>query len=292
MRDAIKQKYKPFGLALVNFLVALALLSLVQALIRHRVPDTVGLIIVAGVVFAAYLAGSRWIEGRRPPELDSSRGIMAELAAGIGMGVALFGVVMALLWAFGAYHPTGWGTVAALGSGFLVAVLVAIVEETIVRGFVFRMIEVASGTWAAVLISSALFGAAHASNPGATLTSSIAIALEAGVLLAAAYIVTGRLWLPIGLHAGWNFAEGSLFGMSVSGNAAKPALITGTLTGPVILTGGGFGPEASMLAVILCLAAAVLLLWRASKEGLIVKPLGSRGNSGQQDIPFRTPEAQ
>ena len=291
MRDAIKQKYRPFGLALVDFLVALALVFAVQTLIHHRVSDTAGLIIVAGVIFASYLAGSRWIEGRRPPELESSRGI-PEMAVGVGMGVALFGAVMALLWAFGAYHPTGWGTAAVLCSGFLVATLVAIVEETIVRGFVFRVIQIASGTWAAVAISSALFGVAHAFNPGATISSSIAIALEAGVLLAAAYIVTGRLWLPIGLHAGWNFAEGSLFGMSVSGNAAKLALLTGTLTGPVILTGGAFGPEASVLAVIVCLAAAVLLLWRASKEGLIVKPLGSRGNPGLQEIPFRAPEAQ
>jgi hypothetical protein len=71
-------------------------------------------------------------------------------------------------------------------------------------------------------VAIATCGAGHAFNPGATVISSIAIALEAGVLLAAAYVVTGRLWFPTGLHAAWNFTEGSLFGMSVSGYSTTP----------------------------------------------------------------------
>jgi membrane protease YdiL (CAAX protease family) len=134
------------------------------------------------------------------------------------------------------------------------------------------------GTWIAVIISSAFFGAAHAFNPGATVTSSIAITLEAGVLLAAAYVLTGRLWFPMGLHAGWNSSEGSLYGLSVSGFTAKNALTHGTLTGPVILTGGAFGPEASVVAVILCFGVAILLLRRAAKLGRIQPPFWSRHN--------------
>src|SRR5471030_2266301 len=81
---------------------------------------------------------------------------------------------------------------------------------------------------------------------GATIGSSVAIALEAGILLGAAYALTGRLWLPIGLHLGWNFAEGSIFGMAVSGGSQKGSLITGELHGSNLLTGGVFGPEASI----------------------------------------------
>ncbi|MCU1243238.1 MAG: Abortive infection protein [Candidatus Acidoferrum typicum] len=140
------------------------------------------------------------------------------------------------------------------------------------------MVQMVGGTWIAVIISSAFFGAAHAFNPGATVTSSLAITLEAGVLLAAAYVLTGRLWFPMGLHAGWNFSEGSLYGLSVSGFTAKNALTQGSLTGPVILTGGSFGPEASVVAVLSCLGVAILLLRVAAKRGRIQPPLWVRHN--------------
>ncbi|MGH9703358.1 MAG: lysostaphin resistance A-like protein, partial [Candidatus Acidiferrales bacterium] len=147
---------------------------------------------------------------------------------------------------------------------------------TIARGFLFRLIQLAGGTWIAIVISSALFGLAHAFNPGASFTSTLAIALEAGVLLAAAFIVTRRLWLPIGIHAGWNFAEGSLFGMAVSGGHSRSSLLAGALKGPVILTGGEFGPEASVVAIAVCLAAAAFLLRRSSRLGLLIRPPWSR----------------
>ena len=102
--------------------------------------------------------------------------------------------------------------------------------------------------------------------------SSIAIALEAGVLLGAAFALTQRLWLPIGLHLGWNFAEGSIFGMSVSGGKATGSLFAGTLHGRNLFTGGAFGPEASIVAVVICLAAAVVLLWRTVRHGKSLKP--------------------
>jgi hypothetical protein len=86
--------------------------------------------------------------------------------------------------------------------------------------------------------------------------------LEAGVLLGAAYVVTGRLWLPIGLHIGWNFTKGSVYGMQISGNTADTGLLHGSLTGPRLLTGGAFGPEASIVAVVLCLLVAAYRLAR------------------------------
>lgn len=275
MRDRIKQMYKQLGLGLLNFVIVLALPFAAQAVLRRRVPDLVGVTILAALVLAAYFAGSRWIEHRKPIEFDASRA-MPETAAGIALGIALFSIIMGLLGAFGAYHFTGRAAVTSLVSGFLVALLVGIFEETITRGFLFRLIQLAGGTWIAIVISSALFGAAHAFNPSATLTSSVAIALEAGVLLAAAFIVTGRLWLPIGIHAGWNFAEGPLFGMAVSGGHVKSSLLTGTLTGPVFLTGGGFGPEASVVAIVVCLAAGAIFLWRAARSGLLIRPPWNR----------------
>jgi membrane protease YdiL (CAAX protease family) len=275
MRESVKRRGKELGLALLNFAVVFGLLFGTQALILKRVGDTQGLLIVSVVVLAAYWAGTRWIEGHQPPELAGRSGV-GEFAAGLGLGIVLFASVMGLLWMVGDYHPAGHGALAGLATGFLIALTVGIGEEIMVRGFIFRIVEIAGGTWMGVLLSSALFGAGHAFNPGATVLSSIAIALEAGVLLAAAYVVTGRLWFPIGLHTGWNFTEGSLFGMSVSGHDTTPGLLAGTLKGPVILTGGAFGPEASIFAVAVCLAAAALLLRRSIQLHRVKDPMWSR----------------
>ena len=185
----------------------------------------------------------------------------------------LFAIVMCVLLLAGVYRPSGWG-MPLLVRGLALSFLAAIFEEVVFRGFLFRLTAQLAGTWGALLFTSLLFGAAHAFNPNATVLSSLAIALEAGILLGGAFAATGRLWMPIGLHAGWNFAEGSLFSMSVSGDAAEPAgLIHGRLSGPTILTGGSFGPEASVIAVIVCLAASSLFLRRMIRTDAIEKPL-------------------
>jgi membrane protease YdiL (CAAX protease family) len=234
------------------------------------------LFIIAVAVCASYLAWNRWLEHRRPPELTGKRGL-ADLIGGIALGIALFVAVIAVMWAAGVYRFAGPGTTTRLGVGAAAALLQASLEETLFRGLLFRFISVVAGSWIALLATSVLFGAAHAFNPGATFVSSVAVGLEAGVLLGAAYILTGKLWLPIGIHAGWNFAEGSLFGMATSGGRAMPGLITGSVRGPTLLTGGPFGPEASIIAVIVCLAAATGTLWCVMRRsGLVEEPLWKR----------------
>jgi hypothetical protein len=134
------------------------------------------------------------------------------------------------------------------------------------RGIVFRISEELVGTWGSLAISAGLFGVLHLANPHATLTAAVAIALEAGVLLAAAYLVTRRLWFAIGLHAGWNFTQGGIFGVAVSGFEAK-GLLKGSLSGPPWLSGGEFGAEASLIAVAVCVSAALPLLLFAARGG-------------------------
>src|SRR5690349_4145387 len=275
MEPMAKRTGKEIGLALLNLVFVLLILFGAQSLLRGHVSRTAGLPIVAVLVFTAYLAGYRFIEGRRPPELAGLTSVK-EFFGGLALGVALFSAVIAVLWLLRVYHLQARGSTAGLGAGALAALLAATVEETLIRGFLFRILQMFGGTWIALALSSAFFGAAHGFNPGATVTSSVAIALEAGVLLAAAYVVTGRLWFPIGLHAGWNFSEGSLYGLAVSGFTPQNALTLGTLRGPAILTGGAFGPEASIVAVVLCLFVAVLLLWRAARLNRIQPPLWIR----------------
>ncbi len=246
---------------LLNLVMVLGVVFGLRSMILGRVSDTTRLDALSVALVASYLVGVRWIEHRRATELATHRSGV-ELAAGVALGIGLFATLMVILWLFGVYHLSRWGAVAPLFGGFWFALLTAINEEIVFRGLLFRLSHKLLGLWGALALTSALFGIAHAFNHGATIGSTVAIALEAGILLGAAYASTHRLWLPIGLHLGWNFAEGSIFGMSVSGGRTRVSLIAGSLHGSNLLTGGMFGPEASIVAVVVSLAASLLLLWK------------------------------
>lgn len=270
----MRKRWKEVGLGMVTLLVALLAVGGLQIVYRKYLPADIGPLAVAATFLLAYLAGARWIE-RRPVRELALRRALPELASGLALGFALFSAVMAVLWATGVYHPAGWGDAKGIRSGLALAVMAGFLEELLFRGILFRLSSRIVGTWGALLFTSALFGLAHLGNKGATLSSGIAIMLEAGVLLGAAYVVTGRLWLPIGLHIAWNFTEGSFYGLQVSGNTAATGLVRGSLSGPPLLTGGAFGPEASIVAVILCLLVALYLLYRAAQLGRIEAPAWS-----------------
>jgi membrane protease YdiL (CAAX protease family) len=275
MRAEAKHALKQFGLGFLNFTIAIGLMIAVHVLARGHLSDRILNILAAAIMLAAYLGETRLIERVHLTEFDGTGGFR-EFAGGLTLGFFLFSATMLLLWAFSVYHPTGWESASRLGAGIAFALLGATIEEIMFRGFLFRLIAGVAGTWWALLITSAMFGAAHAFNPGATIVSSIAIAVEAGVLLGAAYALTRRLWFPIGLHAAWNFTESTVFSMSVSGTGAAKGFIAGTLHGPNILTGGQFGPEASLIAVLVCLSAASLILWRVIRRNRVQPPIWNR----------------
>ena len=120
-------------------------------------------------------------------------------------------------------------------------------------------------------ISAVFFGAAHIANPAATLWSSAAIAIEAGILLALVYHVTRSLWACAGLHAAWNIMQGTVYGIPVSGTHADGFLVS-TRTGPDWLSGGAFGAEASVVALACGVAVSAVLLVIALRRGSIVAP--------------------
>ncbi len=268
----MRKRWKEFGLGMLSMLFALLVMSGLQFVYKKYLPDSVGPLAVAATFLLAYLIGARWIERRRSVSELALRHALPELTIGLVLGFGLFSATMGILWAIGVYHPAGWGSAKGLAVPLAFAVLSGILEELLFRGYLFRLSSRVVGTWGALLFTSALFGLAHLGNKGATLSSGIAIMLEAGVLLGSAYVVTQRLWLPIGLHIAWNFTEGSVFGMQVSGNSTAPGLLRGSLTGAPLLTGGSFGPEASIVAVLVCLAVAILLLYRAAHLGRIEPP--------------------
>ncbi|HEX3809233.1 MAG TPA: CPBP family intramembrane glutamic endopeptidase [Rhizomicrobium sp.] len=227
----------------------------------------------AAILTIAYRLLTRWTERRAVGELRAS-GAAMQLFGGALIGFVLFAGVYAVLWACGTVTFHGWSNAGGLGGAFAMSLLAGVGEELIFRGAVYRFFEDGFGTLIALILSGALFGLIHAANPGATVESSAAIALEAGILLGAAYALTRSLWLPIGLHFGWNFTEGGIFGTAVSGNKSH-GLIDATLSGPQLLTGGAFGPEASVAAVGVCLVAAVVMLAIAAQRGHW-KPLAFR----------------
>ncbi len=207
----------------------------------------------------------RWMEHRPAREL-SLRKAPALIPFGALVGAGLFASTIAVLALMGVAHVDGFAPERSLVAATNMAILAGVGEELVFRGALFRICEEMFGTLVALLVSAALFGAIHLANPSATPASGAAIALEAGLLLGACYAAARSLWLPIGLHFGWNFVESGIFGSVVSGNAFQGLFHT-TLTGPETLTGGKFGPEASVVAVAVCALAAIVFLALAVRRG-------------------------
>ena len=227
---------------------------------------------------ASYVVYVRVVERRSVGELAPAKGPV-DLGAGFLLGTGLFTITIGSIWLAGCYEVTGFVGIRAAAPWLVLSLASGFAEEILVRGVIFRITEEGLGTWIALAISSLLFGVAHIHNPGATVLSGLAVALEAGVLLAAGFVLTRRLWLPIGLHAGWNFVQGGVFGVAVSGFQFGGILKSG-LHGPEILSGGAFGAEASIFAVVYCLVAGVCLLVAARRAGRFVPPLWARPRGG------------
>ena len=219
----------------------------------------VGAALLVLVIFAAYISYVRLIEKRPVREL-ALRFAPLELLGGLALGVTLFCCVIAILIALGVCHIAGYnGMLVMLYSvpGYL---LFGVLEEVVARGIVLRILDEWLGSWPALMLSALLFGLLHLLNHGATLADAGAIVIEGGLLLGAAFMYTGRLWLCIGIHTAWNFTQGGVFSVAVSGGDSH-GLFNTILTGPPWLTGGAFGVEGSVVAVLVCgIAAASMLM--------------------------------
>ena len=255
--------------------------GLVWALARRfgKLPVALLSVFIACVLgWAAYALYARWVERRGAHEFGRA-GALRELAAGLVIGAALFSAVVGVQALFGAYRLTGWrDDMAVMLIPLCVSFAAAAIEEIVFRGVVFRLLEESLGTWIALAISAALFGLGHLTSPGATPLTALAIALEAGIMLAAAYVLTRRLWLAIGIHAAWNFTQSGIFSVPTSGIPMNGIFI-GSLSGPAWLSGGAFGAEASVVAVALCTALGLTLLWLAHRRGHCIAPFWRRARA-------------
>ena len=258
---------------LINTLVSMSAWGMKSATPLQHSLGTLTVRLLPAVL--SYLVLVKLVERRSPGEL-AGPDVFTFGAAGLIGGALLFSLVVGLLWLVGSYHITGTNPQVDWVPAVLVAGIGAgIGEEIMVRGVLFRISEEGLGTWWALVISALFFGAAHIANPAATLWSSSAIAVEAGVLLALLYVVTRSLWTCIGLHAAWNIMQGTVYGIPVSGTKADGGLVS-QRTGPDWLSGGAFGAEASVVALAACLTLSAILLLIALRRRLIVRPAWRR----------------
>lgn len=257
---------------LVRILLALLAVCVPVALVlvlSNQIPDKAlraywPPLLAALAGYGGYLFYLRRIEGRDALELRGPGGAR-ELGAGAAFGALMFLAVLGMLAAAGVYGFTGTGDPAVLLKSATEMVFVALVEEILFRGVLFRLPERALGTRLALVVSAAIFALAHLPNAGVTALAVANTAL-AGLLFAAAYLVTRRLWLPIGMHFAWNFVSDGLFSLPTSGHPAR-GLLQGRLAGPEWLTGGAYGLEASVVTFVVMGAASVVLLRRAARAG-------------------------
>lgn len=225
--------------------------------------------------FAVYGGYAFFIEQRSISEL-SLPGMGRELGMGALIGAGLYALCELILMALGIYRITGLNSLSFMIPAIAMAISSGVFEELLFRGVLFRSIETWFGSWAALVVSSLVFGLTHLINPEATLEGALFIAVEAGVLLAAAYMLTRRLWLSMGFHVAWNYTQSAIFSSIVSGNEASQGLIRSTIQGPDYLTGGNFGVESSVLALLFCTATGIVMIVMAVKKGKIVPPFWKR----------------
>ena len=169
---------------------------------------------------------------------------LPHLLLGLLAALLLFGLLTLQLWSAGAYSITGVGDAPLWSLFLLTAVMPGITEEIVSRGILFRLTEEGLGTWVALVVSALFFGF---------------------------------------MHAGWNFVQGAVFGIPVSGIAVD-GLLDSQLQGPDWLDGGGFGAEASVLTVLTCSIISLLLARHMLRKGTVVAPFWKREQDGDARI--------
>ena len=232
----------------------------------------VNFIVITGSVYVA----RRWLDKRSFESLGLKldRHTLIDILAGIGITFIQMGFIYVLMLGLGwlTFEGFAWEfdplnvVISGVVTFFIVFIIVGWNEELLSRGYHLQTIASGLNLFWGVIISSAVFGLLHLGNPNATWVSAAGI-FFAGVYLAYGYIRTKQLWLSIGLHIGWNFFEGVVFGFPVSGLDIY-ALTRVKVQGPEIWTGGAFGPEAGLIVLpSLTLGAILIYLYTMRRTG-------------------------
>ncbi|MBK7573519.1 MAG: CPBP family intramembrane metalloprotease [Saprospiraceae bacterium] len=263
------------GLVVCGVLVSLGQLSVSKLLdltvLDKDIKNLIIGLVVAILAIVSYTYLFKFYEKREIKEF-SKIGLFKHLTIGIALGVLLQSLTIFVIYLKGGYSIVSINPILFLVPPFTMAFTSAIFEEILMRGIIFRITEEKLGSYFALLISAILFGAMHLGNPNSSLTAAIGLAIQAGLLLASAYIYSRNLWFPIAIHFAWNFTQSAIFGANVSGNTISKTLITSKIEGAEWFTGGQFGPEGSIQATAFCFIVTIILLILSHKEGKIISP--------------------
>jgi hypothetical protein len=227
------------------------------------------------VFLAAYGLYAKFIEKRKAYEI-SSKLSWKEFGKGFFISIVLVGVVVAHMAVIGSYMIASWNPDKKVVIDLFIKFMIgALLEELIFRLIIFRLTEELLGTWIALIIQAVLFGFAHMANDNSTLFTSFSVIIVGGIIYTGAFMYTRRIWLALGLHAGWNYFQSGIFGMPNSGTAYK-GLIIPDIQGKEWITGGSWGIEASYIAILLVLIAGVYFIIIAKNANQIVLPVWIR----------------
>jgi len=232
-------------------------------------------VLTIAAMFTLYVVLIRLYEKRKSFEL-SPKYIIPDGLVGIFMGAGMVSAVFAVLWLSGAWYIVSTGSVSSMIVPVIWVILMAVLEELIFRGIVYRILEEWRGTVFALILSAALFGGPHIFNDNADLLSVLS-ATSGGLLMGVLYALTRRLWIPIFFHASWNLTQ-AIFGSQVSGADIFGSYFVSVREGPDWLTGGIFGIENSVVTISLILVVLAILIMYMKKRSLFL----ARGGVSQE----------
>jgi hypothetical protein len=201
----------------------------------------------------------------------SGKGLLKNTALGVLIGTTIQGLTILVIYLWGDFLIISVNPVSTVITTFAIAFSVAVFEETLLRGIIFRIVEEKLGSYISLAISAIIFGAAHLLNPDSSVISSGCIG-TVGFMLGAAYIYSRSLWLPIAIHFSWNFVQSGIFGAITSGNEKTSSLFNTHISGSELITGGAFGPEGTMQATLFWLLVSIVLMILITMQNKLIKP--------------------
>jgi uncharacterized protein len=232
-------------------------------------------IVESALAITAYIVFFQWVERRKINELR--RKDFFKLASlGFAIGIFLQASIILVIYLGGYYKIEMVNPAGFLLPGFSMSLTAGFIAELMIRGVFFRILEEKLGTTIMLFLMVLIFAILHMGMPGANPISVSATAIQAGLLLSAAYVATRSLWVPIFLHFAYDFAEPGIFGGINPGISSGKSLFTTVISGNKLISGGLSGPQNSIQGLIFCLVASFIFLYIAKKKNRIIPSINMR----------------